>query len=293
MRFVISTFHADASGSLPCLHVTLERLNELDVTRNRRDPFQSTYESLIRGDRARVESNGQSDVHRVVHGPPGRVRQRMRVLRQRPAWNGLYRDLADVCDELPPFFNSQLLAADLLPDRVGRFGEEQIRGDVRMRQREQASRRVAVNLGHEPFDDDTGVDDEDAHRVSRSSRMSTALSDCVEPRCRFSQRSDSRRVSARRLTLALRRTSWISACSERPWALAAAFNSFKTSSSRFLTNRFAIANGLFEAGITMIPEGGRLFSSTTTTVDSVGLDASVPAGFLYWLTKPFAVTVMA
>ena len=54
----------------------------------------------------------------------------MCVLRQGPARNGLYRDLPDVCDELLPFFSSQLLAPDLLPDRVSRFGEEQIRRDV-------------------------------------------------------------------------------------------------------------------------------------------------------------------
>src|SRR4029450_8339177 len=153
-----------------------------------------------------------------------------------------------------------LLASDLLPDRVGGFGKEQIRGDVLVRQHEQASRRVAVNLGHEPLDDDAGVDDEDAHRVSRSSRISAALSDCVEPRSRLNQRADSRRVSARRRALALRRSSWISACSERPWAFAAAFNSFKTSSSRFLTNRFAIAGGPPESGITMIPQCGHVLA---------------------------------
>src|SRR5262245_62815225 len=132
----------------------------------------------------------------------------MCVLRQSLARNGPYRDLRDVCDELLSFSSRQLFAADLLPDRVRRFGEEEIRGDVLVRQHEQASRRVAVNLGHEPLDDNTGVEDENTHRESRSSRINAALSDCVEPRSRFSQRADSRRVSARRLALALRRTSW-------------------------------------------------------------------------------------
>jgi hypothetical protein len=51
-------------------HITLERLNELDVTRDCGNLLQCSFESVVRGDRARVESNGQRNVHRVVHGSP-------------------------------------------------------------------------------------------------------------------------------------------------------------------------------------------------------------------------------
>jgi hypothetical protein len=77
-------------------------------------------------------------------------------------------------------------------------------------------RGVAVDLWHEPLDDDTCVDDEDAHRASRSSRIMAVLSDWEDCRKRFSHRADNRRVSARSRVVAFRKTSWISAWSDLP-----------------------------------------------------------------------------
>ena len=83
-------------------------------------------------------------------------------------------------------FGGQLTAADLLPNRVGGFRKEQVRGEVLVREREEATRRVTVNLRNKPFHDDAGVDDERAHLVSRSSRIRAALSVCDDVLRRFS-----------------------------------------------------------------------------------------------------------
>ena len=89
-------------------------------------------------------------------------------------------------DELAAVFGGQLTTADLLPDRVGGLREEQVRGEVLVREREEATRGVTVNLRNKPFHHDAGVDDERAHRVSRSSRIRAALSVCDDVLRRFS-----------------------------------------------------------------------------------------------------------
>src|SRR4029450_6384090 len=100
---------------------------------------------------------------------------------------------------------------------------------------------LGVDLWNEPLDDQGRVNDEDAHRVSRSSRMSSALSEWPERLKGSSQRAETRRVTARFRVLARRRTSWISACNERRFAFAAALSCLSTSPSRSRTSMLGIA----------------------------------------------------
>src|SRR5688572_3865028 len=119
--------------------------------------------------------------------------------------------MRDIRNEPPSLFELEFTAANLLPDRVSSLRKQQVWRKVIVCHVQQTPSSLAVNLGHKPFDDDTRIDDKNAHRASRSSRISVALSVCVEPLRRFSQCLDRRRVSACRRALALRSTSWISA----------------------------------------------------------------------------------
>jgi hypothetical protein len=77
-----------------------------------------------------MEISPQPDFTRLWCGALSRLPDRATTSQASARHNGLYRALPDVCDELLPFFSGELLTADLFPDCVRGFGEEQIRGDV-------------------------------------------------------------------------------------------------------------------------------------------------------------------
>src|SRR5216683_1751538 len=230
----------------------LDGLDQLDVGGCHWERGHGCRESLVGGEHAGLESDGEREVQRVIDRPAGGVREFVRVGGEHTARNRFYRNSADVIDELAALFGGQLTTADFLPDRIGRLRKEKVRGEVLVREHEQATRRVSVNLRNKPFDHDAGVDDERAHLVSRSSRIRAALSVCVGVLRRFSHRPETRRVSAMLLTLAFRRTAWISAWRDLPCAFAAAFSCFKTLASRSRTRTFAISL-LLHNDIIMIP----------------------------------------
>jgi hypothetical protein len=118
------------------------------------------HQSIVRGNHPGLEPDGKRDVHRVVDRSAGDGRQRMRVLGQLSTRDGLNRRAPDVGDELAALRFRQLAATGFLPDRVGRLGEQEVGRDVLVRSVQQSTRRVAVNFGDEPLDDDAGVDDE-------------------------------------------------------------------------------------------------------------------------------------
>jgi hypothetical protein len=69
-------------------------LNELDVVRDGGNRCQCGDESVVCRDRARVESNGKSDVHRVVNGLGRGGRKRMGVVRGK--WRSCGRERGEV-----------------------------------------------------------------------------------------------------------------------------------------------------------------------------------------------------
>src|SRR3712207_3815825 len=113
--------------------------------------------------------------------------------------------MPDVPNESLALFGLEFTPTNLLPDCVGSLHKQQVRGKVIVRDIEQTSSSLAVKLRYKPLHDDAGVKDEDAHRVSRSSRINVALSVCVEPLRRFSHWVERRLVSASLRALAVRR----------------------------------------------------------------------------------------
>jgi hypothetical protein len=143
-------------------------------------------ESVVGGEHTGLESDSEREVQRIVDGPAGGIRELVRVHGQHTARNRLHGNTPDVIHELAAVFGGQLTASDLLPNCVGGLRKEKVRSEVLVRQREEATRCVTVDLRNKPFHYDARVDDERAHLVSRSSRIRATLSVCDDVRRRFS-----------------------------------------------------------------------------------------------------------
>src|SRR6266851_7052204 len=101
-----------------------EGLDSLDVGGSHGECSHGYGESVVSGEHAGFESDGEREVQRVVHGTAGDVRELVRVHGQHTAWNRLHGNAADVIDELAAVFSGQLTATDLLPNRVGSLRKE-------------------------------------------------------------------------------------------------------------------------------------------------------------------------
>jgi hypothetical protein len=86
-------------------------LNELDVVCDYRHVPQSGFQSVVSSNQARIHSNGQGKVQRVIDRSPRGVGQSMGVFRQRAARDCVDRDPTDVGHQAMPVFCGQLLAA--------------------------------------------------------------------------------------------------------------------------------------------------------------------------------------
>jgi len=165
-----------------------------------------SFKSVVRSNHACVEPNCESDVQRVIHWSTDSVRKRVGILRQRSTCDSLDRDMPYIRNESLALFELEFTPTNLLPDRVGGLSKQQVRRKIVVCHIEQAPSSLAVNLGYKPLHDHTRIDDENTHRVSRSSRINVALSVCLEPPRRFNHWVERRRVSASRRAPALRRT---------------------------------------------------------------------------------------
>src|SRR5215510_14604041 len=112
------------------LGARIEGLEELNVPRQGGERPQRRLETVSGRNRARVQSSSQRDVQAVIHRSSRYVGQNVRVSCEGAARDGLNRDSTYVRDETLTFLRGQLLAADLLPDRVRGRGEEQVRREV-------------------------------------------------------------------------------------------------------------------------------------------------------------------
>ena len=137
----------------------------------------SRREPIITGDDLRLEADRQRQVCRVVDGDARTRSQGMVVGEQATHRHGVDGNLRQVGDEPLPLVSTQLAAPNLLPHGVACLRKQEIGSDVVVPAREPPARGFRVHLGHKPFDHEAGVNDEDAHRASRSSRMSAALSE--------------------------------------------------------------------------------------------------------------------
>src|SRR3989441_2105994 len=139
----------------------------------------------------------------------------------------LKTDRIERCERRDRGTHRRLGAPHALPQRIGDFGEEQVRHEKLVGALEQPQRRCVMRLEHEPLDSDARVHDEVAHR-SRASRMSVVLSLNRRPRCMARTRliasgmSSGGRAAYSRMALS-------SACSERPFSLARDFKRSTTS----------------------------------------------------------------
>src|SRR5256885_4738633 len=101
-----------------------EGLDQLDVSGCHGECGHGGLQSLVGGEHARLESDSEREVQRIIDRSVGGVREFVGVYSQHTARNGFQGSAADVIHESAAVFGSQLTAADLLPNRIGGLRQE-------------------------------------------------------------------------------------------------------------------------------------------------------------------------
>src|SRR5437764_15053011 len=112
------------------------------------------------------------------------------------------RKFAESANDFARLIARDFAAAQFLPNGISKLGSDQIRSKKDNVGIEQTRGRRGVNLGNEPFDGDTRIDNKTPHR-RRSSPMRVTLSECF------------RSLSFRRMRAATVRLSMMSVAAAR------------------------------------------------------------------------------